>query len=143
MKKPQSLRNALTSTVIHLRENPECLHLFVDEGAVISTLAPSLSWEYRYTLNVIVTDYAGDPNLLMAPILSWLRDNQPDIMANPENREKGFTFEVDILNHTACDISINLKLTERIQVRADNGHQVVEALPEPGEPDDYWIDRRG
>lgn len=143
MKKPQSLRNALTNAVIHLRENPECLHLFVDEGAVVSTLAPSLSWEYRYTLNVIVTDYAGDPNLLMAPILSWLRDNQPDIMANPENREKSFTFEVDILNHTACDISINLKLTERIQVRADNGHQVVEALPEPVEPDDYWAERRG
>ncbi|WJY14487.1 phage tail protein [Pectobacteriaceae bacterium CE90] len=143
MQKPHSLRNALTNAVQHLRENPECLHIFVDNGTVVSTLAPSLSWEYRYTLNIVVTDFAGDQNLLIAPILHWLRDNQPDIMANPDNREKGFIFEVDMLNHQACDISIDLKLTERIQVQEQNGNQVVAALPEPDEPEEYWTLKRG
>lgn len=50
-----------------------------------------MSWEYRYTLNVVIEDFSGDQNLLMAPVLLWLRDNQPDAINNPALREKLFT----------------------------------------------------
>ncbi|GAB7259977.1 phage tail protein [Dickeya ananatis] len=143
MNKPRLLRNALSSAVPHLRDNPDRLHVFVESGTVVGTLAPSLSWEYRYTLTLIVTDYAGNEDLLVAPVMAWLREHQPDLLANPEKREKGVEFETEILNNGSVDISISLKLTERVQVRAGSGNQVVESLPEPGEPDDYWIDRRG
>ncbi|PKB88501.1 phage tail protein [Ewingella americana] len=135
MLKPASLRKALNENVEQLRANPERLHIFVDEGKVVATLAPSLSWEYRYTLNVIITDFAGDQNLLIAPVVQWLRSNQPDLFANNELRETGFAFEVDILNNTTCDISIDLKLTERVLVK-DN---VVQAVLEPAPlDDDEW-----
>ncbi|WP_336282613.1 phage tail protein [Cronobacter dublinensis] len=141
MNKPQSLRHALNKSVPYVRENPDRLHLFVDNGSLVATAAASISWEYRYTLNVVVTDFTGDQNLLMAPILYWLRDNQPDALQNPDEREKLFTFEVDILGNGACDLSLNLKLTERVLAREVNGQMQVEAVPEPDEPKEFWTGR--
>lgn len=141
MNKPQSLRNALNKSVPYVRENPDRLHLFVDNGSLVATSAASISWEYRYTLNVVVTDFTGDQNLLMAPILYWLRDHQPDALQNPDEREKLFTFEVDILGNGACDLSLNLKLTERVLAREVNGQMQVEAVPEPDEPEEFWTGR--
>lgn len=107
MNKPQSLRHALNKAVPYVRNNPDKLHLFVDNGSLVATGASSMSWEYRYTLNAVIEDFSGDQNLLMAPVLLWLRDNQPDAINNPALREKLFTFEVDILRNDVCDISLN------------------------------------
>ncbi|HBS2592839.1 phage tail protein, partial [Klebsiella pneumoniae] len=77
MNKPQSLRRALNNAVPYVRDNPDKLHLFVDNGSVVATGAASLSWEYRYTLNVVIVDFSGDQGLLMAPVVAWLMENQP------------------------------------------------------------------
>lgn len=143
MNKPQSLRRALNSTVAYVRENPDKLHLFIDKGSVVVTGAPSMSWEYRYTLNVVIEDFAGDQNLLMAPVLFWLREKQPDAINNPELRERLLAFEVDILRNDVCDISINLQLTERVIVNTDGSVTSVEAVPEPDEPEEAWAVSRG
>ncbi|KGT95258.1 tail protein [Erwinia typographi] len=143
MNKPQSLRKALTSAVPYVQANPDRLHLFVDNGSLVATSAISVSWEYRYTLNIVVTDFAGDQNLLMAPIQFWLRANQPDALQNAAERERLFTFEVDILGNDRCDISINLKLTERVLAREIDGVIQVEAVPEPEEPDVFWTSAHG
>lgn len=142
MNKPQSLRKALNRAVAYVRDNPDRLHLFVDNGSLVATSAASISWEYRYTLNVVVTDFTGDQNLLMAPVLFWLRDNQPDLLQNPDERERLFTFEVDILGNGACDLSLNLKLTERVLAREVDGDMQVEAIAEPEQPDEFWTGRR-
>ncbi len=84
MNKPQSLRHALNKAVPYVRNNPDKLHLFVDNGSLVATGASSMSWEYRYTLNAVIEDFSGDQNLLMAPVLLWLRDNQPDAINNLE-----------------------------------------------------------
>ncbi|EDS6040318.1 phage tail protein [Salmonella enterica subsp. enterica] len=155
MNKPQSLRHALNKAVPYVRNNPDKLHLFVDNGSLVATGASSMSWEYRYTLNVVIEDFSGDQNLLMAPVLLWLRDNQPDAINNPALREKLFTFEVDILRNDVCDISLNLQLTERVLVSLNlqltervlvstNGSvSSVEAVAEPDEPEEMWTVKRG
>jgi len=146
MNKPQSLREALNDAIPYLQQNPDRFHLFVDKGASVGTAAASLSWEYRYTLNVVITDFTGDQNLLMAAVMYWLRTNQPDALQNPDEREQLCTFEVDILGNGACDISINLKLTERVIAEEVNGVTEVRAVPEPGNPfetDDIWTVNRG
>ncbi|BBL29222.1 tail protein [Pantoea ananatis] len=141
MNKPQSLREALNKSVEYVRANPDRLHLFVDSGASVATSAASVSWEYRYTLNVVITDFTGDQNLLMAAVMYWLRTNQPDALQNPAERDRLFTFEVDILGNGACDISINLKLTERVIAEEVEGLTVVRAVPEPDEPEEAWTVR--
>ncbi|PHM36205.1 tail protein [Xenorhabdus mauleonii] len=138
MKKLQSLRTELTQKIPFLRDNPEYLHLFVEDGAVLATMASSLSFEYEYTLNLIIENYPGDQNILMAVVGHWLREHQPDIFANPDNRRSGFTFDVNILNDTTADISIDLKLTERVQVTTQDGTSTVTAIPEPDNPFDRW-----
>lgn len=143
MNKPQSLREALNKAVEYVRANPDRLHLFVDSGASVATSAASVSWEYRYTLNVVITDFTGDQNLLMAAVMYWLRTNQPDALQNPAERDRLFTFEVDILGNGACDISINLKLTERVIAEEVNGVTEVRAVPEPDEPEEVWTVRHG
>lgn len=143
MNKPQSLRSALNKSVPYVAENPDRLHLFVDSGQLVATSAASLSWEYRYTLNVVITDFTGDQNLLMAPVLLWLRENQPDALQNSEAREKLFSFEVDILANDRCDISMDLKLTERVIATVEDGKAHIEAVPEPDVPEEFWAVKRG
>lgn len=104
MLKPDSLRRALTDAVTVLKTNPDMLRIFVDNGSIASTLATSLSFEKRYTLNVIVTDFTGDFDLLIVPVLAWLRENQPDIMTTDAGQKKGFTFYADINNDSSFDI---------------------------------------
>jgi hypothetical protein len=143
MNKPQSLRSALNKSVPYVANNPDRLHLFVDSGQLIATSAASLSWEYRYTLNVVITDFTGDQNLLMAPVLLWLRENQPDALQNSEARERLFSFEVDILANDRCDISMDLKLTERVIATIEDGKARIEAMPEPEVPEEFWTVKHG
>ena len=143
MNKPQSLRSALNKSVPYVADNPDRLHLFVDSGQLVATSAASLSWEYRYTLNVVITDFTGDQNLLMAPVLLWLRENQPDALQNSEARETLFSFEVDILANDRCDISMDLKLTERVIATVEDGKAHIEAVPEPDAPEEFWAVKRG
>ena len=143
MNKPQSLRSALNKSVQYVADNPDRLHLFVDSGQLVATSAASLSWEYRYTLNVVITDFTGDQNLLMAPVLLWLRENQPDPLQNSETREKLFTFEVDILANDRCDISMDLKLTERVVATTVDGKISIEAMPELDLPEEIWAVKHG
>lgn len=137
MLKPDSLRTAILKAVPYIKQNPDCLHVFIDKGAIIATLAPSLSFEYQYTLNLVVTDYASDMDLVIVPILHWLRTHQPDIMANPDKRQDSFTFEVDYLDNKVRDISIDIKLTERVVVKEQDGKLDVTHLGEPIPPEHF------
>ncbi len=121
MLKPQLLRKTLMEAVPEFRNDPDKLHIFIERGNIISTLAPSLSHEYQYTLSLVVTDFGGSVDSVMVPILSWLRRHQHDGMANPDLREEAFRFEVDVLSHESCDIEIALHITERVIVKEEPG----------------------
>jgi hypothetical protein len=135
MLKPAQLRKVLTDCVPHLQINPDSLNMFVDSGRIVSTLAASLSFEDQYQLNLVITDYPGNVDLLIVPVLAWLRQNQPDIMATEDKRRTGFTHEVDIISDTLIDISIKLQLTERVIVRQVDSALHVDRVPEPPLPD--------
>ncbi len=134
MYKPKSLRKALTDAVPDLARNPEMMRIFIDNGKLASTLAASLSFENQYTLNVVVTDFTGDIELLLVPIQAWLRIHQADIMTTDEGRKKGFTYFADINDNDSADISISLMLTERTIVREDGNKLHIETVPEPQPP---------
>ncbi|WP_419720107.1 phage tail protein [Pantoea anthophila] len=106
--------------------------MFINSGRIVSTLDSSLSFAYQYRLNIIITDYAGNIDLMIVPLLSWLRTNEPDIMATGEKRRTGFTFQADVISDTASDISIEMQLSERVIVkRADDGLHVTHVGENP------------
>lgn len=135
MLKPKQLRDALTTCVPLLQRNPDSLIMFIDNGRMVSTLASSLSFEYQYQLNLVVTDYDGDLDLLVVPVLAWLRENQPDIMATEEKRRTGFTFNADVISDNTMDISMNIQLTERVIVKNEDGALHVNHVGEPPLPE--------
>jgi len=140
---PKYLREALNKAVPYLQNNPNELDIFIDNGSLVTTAVPSISREYRDVLNLVIEDFSGDQNLLMAPIIAWLQAKQSDAINNPELREKLFSFEVDILNSEACDISINLHLTERVIVNSDGSISSVIAVDEPERPEEMWTVKHG
>ena len=117
MKKPASLRAALVAALPDLARDPERLLVFIDAGSLHSTYAPALSYETAYTLNLILTDFAGDPLVVWVAILIWLRVNQPELLDNVDKRQSGITYEADIIDHDKVDLSIKLQLTERVIVK--------------------------
>ncbi|VXC66383.1 phage tail protein [Serratia oryzae] len=129
------MRTALTESLPWLQRHPEDLRLFTDSERIASTLANSLSFEYQFRLNLLITDYTGDMDFIIVPILAWLCEHQPDIMATEEKRRTGYTFEADINNDGSFDISINLQLTERVIVKEQAGALLVDHLPEPPLPE--------
>ncbi|MGC6386650.1 phage tail protein [Ewingella sp. S1.OA.A_B6] len=139
MLKPLQLRDYLTARVPVLKTSPEQLRVFIDHARIVSTLATSLSFEYQYQLNLLITDFTQDADLLIVPTLAWLREHQPDIMATAAKQQEGFTFRADMNNDNSFDISINLQLTEMVIVKQEGGALRVTHRPEPLLPAD--IDR--
>ena len=103
----------------------------------------SLSFEYRFRLNLIVTDYAGDADAIMVALIVCLKVHQLDLLANKERRKHGIAFEVDFNNHETVGISIKLDLTERVVVkRGDAGRRDIQHLSEiqatPAYDEAFW-----
>lgn len=132
MNKANSLKAHLVAAVPTLRHDPERLLVFIDQGRTRSTVAEGLSFEYGYTLNVIITDFAGHPDAVMVPLLAWMKVNQPDLMANLDKAKDAIQFEADILANDLVDLSITLPLTERVIVKKqEDGSHTVEHIGEP------------
>jgi hypothetical protein len=127
MNKPASLRLALVAAIPSLEAEPDKLSVFIDQGSIVATGTRSLSFEYRYTVNALVMDFAGDADTVFVAILEWARASQPDLVTNTDERGHGIAFEVDILNHSTADLSIKLALTESVAVKTGpDGSRVVE-----------------
>jgi hypothetical protein len=131
MQKPESLRQHLLASVPNLARDPDRLLIFIDNGMLRCTAAPGLSFEYEYTLNVILTDYAGHPDAIAVPLFAWLRVHQPELLTNLEKSRDGVKFEADILDRNKVDLSITLPLSERVIVKELEGELHIEHVGEP------------
>jgi len=132
MYKPDSLKQHLTNAIADLRQNPDKMHIFIDEGSALGTGTASLSFRYEYALNVIITDFVAPLDALFVPIIAWLKVNQAEIFMNEELRKKAIRFEMDLNNHESRDISITLLLTEAVAIKAlDAGRLDVTHVREP------------
>lgn len=130
MKKPESLRELLLAAVPHLTASPGSLSLFIDKGRLATRATGNLSFEYRYTLNLVVQDFAGDLDALTVPILAWIAEQQPELLSRGDREP--FAFEAELLDGDLADVSIDLELTERVRVdRRPAGGVKVTHLDEP------------
>lgn len=128
MKKPDSLKKLLLATVPGLKDNPECLTLFVDKGEIHGGHGASLSFEYRYTVNIVLESYAGDMDALTVPVLAWIAENEHILMGAPDAQP--FRFEAEILDDESRDVSIFIDLREAVLViPRDGGGYGVKPAP--------------
>lgn len=132
MNKPDSLRTHLLTTIAELKHNPDRLLIFIDNGKVRCTAAASLSFEYSFDLQIILTDFAGHPDSVMLPLLGWLSVHQPELLENLNKSADGIQFEADVLDNSKVDMSLTVPLTERVVVGKDD--QGNTTIRHPGEP---------
>jgi len=137
MIKPAHIRRLLTRANPHLADHPEKLHVFLDTGAVAALGSTSLSFEYRYTLNLLVQDYPHHVDRIVLPLLAYLRTQQPELFENHDKAQKLLRFEVEIINESVLDLSIQVDLTERVLVSKKKTGNELTALHvgEPEHPD--------
>lgn len=132
MKKPNSLREHMITAVKELQRDPERMLIFTEKGNIRCTLANGLSFEYEYDLNFILTEYAGELDAVMIPLLDWIRVNQHDNLANLDRSKDAFKFETVILDNNTVDLSLTFPVTERVIVkRKDDGTLDVSFPQEP------------
>jgi len=132
MKKPDSLRTHMLAAVKELQRDPERMLIFVDKGNIRCTMANGLSYEYVYDLNFILTEFSGEPEAVMLPLLDWLRINQNELLVNLEKNRESVKFEAVLLDNRSVDLSITLPITERIIVkRKDDGTLDISFPDEP------------
>ena len=131
MKKPEALRRHLETTIPHLKKFPESLHVMIESGAIATKPGVSHSFEWRYKLTLLFTDFVDSPDTIVVPLLVWLSTHQPDIMADAEKRYKTLSFKSEVISHEAIDIEFELDLTERVIVKAVTGGFECEHADEP------------
>lgn len=144
MNKHENLRAHLLATVAELKHNPDRLLIFIDNGKIHCTAAASLSFEYSFDLQIILTDFAGHPDSVILPILGWLSINQSELLENLDKVKTGIQFEAEIIDTSKVDFSLTLPLTERVIVGKDaEGNTTVKHAGEPQRVADYldpnWV----
>ncbi|MEM5528067.1 phage tail protein [Gammaproteobacteria bacterium AS21] len=133
MNKPLSLRNHLLANSQYLKRNPDALLIIINDGQLSTRLPLNFNFNYHYTLQVIITDFAEHPNAVIAPLLAWLRVNQIDL------KEDDIKFEAEFISHDKIDLEFNFPLNECVLVSKDeNNAFIAEHLKEP--TPDYNLD---
>ncbi|WP_061778824.1 phage tail protein [Sphingomonas sanguinis] len=134
MRKVESLRALLVRAVPSLADDPAKLASFVDRGRV-AVRAGNLSFEYRFTLNLVIEDYAGDQDAVIVPIIAWIADNQPELLQRQDSEP--FGFESEWLATDLHDLSITIDLTELVRVTRVAGGVTIEHLADQLPPDHF------
>lgn len=117
MLKARSLQQHLTEALPFIKRDPNKLTLLVKAGSINTRATTTLAFEYSYTLQVMLLDFAGHADAVIVPLLIWLRTHQPDALDAPDAQTKAVRFDVDFLTKTTVDMVIELDLTERVVVR--------------------------
>ncbi|WP_347453654.1 phage tail protein [Acinetobacter thermotolerans] len=132
MKKPQALREYLLKSLPNLSPDEDRLLIMANNGTLRSTMASGFSFEMAYTLDIIITDYAGDVDAIGVVLFSWIAANQPELMANLDKSKQAVSFEAEMIDNHKCDIQFQIPLTERVIVKKlENGQFDISY---PGEP---------
>ena len=131
MRKGDSLRKWLTACLPEFKTHPDRLQIFFEDGAISARRSRSLSFTYGYSLKVLLTDYADDPNNLMVPVLAWIEKEQPQLLARSDSQP--FTFKAELLDSEAYDIELSIDLTESVivQMADDDSGWHINHPPEP------------
>lgn len=119
MNKPERFRTALLATLPDLANDPQRLSIFVEKGKLVASGTEGPGWQYSYQLTAILQDFAGDMDALAMAVTAWVSAEQPDMLKNPVQAERGIRFECELMTAELADIAIEIDLTEAVYMGAD------------------------
>ena len=129
MIKPASLRAAIVAMLPEAERDPQKLLMWVDQGALVSRGTGTLGFAYRYRLNIILIEYAGEPSVVMLAVINWLSVHQPERLTPGQ---EAFSIEVDLIDSKTVDLQLQIQLDENVSVsRREDGSFNMQHLAEP------------
>lgn len=132
MRKPASLRAALVTALPYLAQDPDKLRVWIEGGTIAARGTAAQAFEYRYKLNLLFLDFARDLNAAVFPVMLWLRNEQPQLLLDPNSFDKAVEFTVDILSDDLADLHLVLPLTEAVGAKPrPSGGWVLTHFAEP------------
>jgi len=134
MRFPNSIREHLTAALPELARDPEALAIYVTGGTVASRMTANLGFELRYTLQLVMLNFRGEPGQLFLPLLLWLRAHQPELLLNHDSGVEQIRFSVDPVDNQSCDVEIQLPLCETVDVLPVSGGYEMTVRAEPPLP---------
>lgn len=117
MKKPQSLRDHLTESIPFLRDNPDKLTMFIEQGRYRSTMAQGFSMESICPVKFVIQDFTGDADVVAFLLFQWLRVHQSELMVNLEKNQDAVKFEAEMIDNDKTDVMFEVELTERVIIK--------------------------
>ena len=137
MNKPARFRTALLAALPDLTNDPQRLSIFVEKGKLIANGSAHAGWQYSYQLTAILQDFAGDMDTLATAVIAWVAVEQPDMLKNPVQAERGIRFECELMTAELADVSIEIDLTE--VVVAGDGDTFDHPAEPPADPTGDWL----
>lgn len=117
MRKSDALRAAIVAAFPELEQQPQQLKIWLDKGKVAAVRRPGEreAFEYRYRVNALLLDFAGDADLLFATVILFLAVEQPSIGLAGGDKNSEIDFEAEIMTDTTADVLIGMNLVEAIE----------------------------
>lgn len=116
MAKHDALRTFLTSALPELARNPDRLMMYMTGGNLVARYGENLGFEYRATLQIDLLGFPGEPAAFFLPLIVWLKRYEPAALQNHETGERALRFEIDPLDNGSVDISMQLPISEAVDV---------------------------
>lgn len=137
MNKPERFRVALLAALPDLANDPQRLSIFVEKGKLVACGTEGVGWQYSYQLTAILQDFAGDMDALAKAVIAWAAVEQPDMLKNPAQAERGIRFECELMTSELADVVIEIDLTEAVYVGNDGTFEHPAELP--ADPTSVWL----
>lgn len=137
MNKPERFRVALLAALPDLANDPQRLSIFVEKGKLVATGTENAGWQYSYQLTAILQDFAGDMDGLAKAVIAWVAVEQPGMLKNPAQAERGIRFECELMTSELADVVIEIDLTEAIY--ANNDGTLNHPAEPPADPTSAWL----
>lgn len=115
MKKINHLKKYLLKKNLLDNNSATKNQFIIKDGIVEPFSVDDLGFQYHFTLSINLTGYRYPFEDLIASIVSWMQANQPDAMISTRSRQQAIKFNVANINGNQCDLTIELKLSERIK----------------------------
>lgn len=144
MKKADDLKAwILACNPDRIAESADRLTLFIEKGGMAGRGAIADGFEYRYSVQLLITDYAGDYDALLVPVYAWVARNQPELLAGYTTNNHAVGFSVEQLGDGKVDLLVELDLTEAVRLvpRVGGGFDVThlpEIAPDPEDGPRHW-----
>lgn len=129
MRKDDSLRQLLATSIEDLAQSPERLRIWIDRGTVQCRQTATFAFAMSCRVNVLLMDMTTDIAAVVYVICAWLRVNQPDLLAPGKD---AFALEHDVIDNETYDALIQIDLTQNVSCALNaQGKMQVTYLPEP------------